>query len=289
VDSLASARQAYAEELRQIAAVRSEAVVRAFASVPRERFVGPGPWSIFVGDGYRATPDDDPRQLYRDVLIGIDVPRWLNNGQPSAHARWIDALDPREGDCVVHVGSGTGYYTAVLAEAVGTSGRVLALELDEALAERARRNLEPYPRVEVRCADGCTHDPGPVDAIYVNAGATHLVPLWLDRLRSGGRLLVPLVRWPVRRADASLSGYGVMLCIARAAAGDRARIVSVAGFFPCIGAVDAEADRRLGECFARGVRIGKEYAVRRDAHPPTAACWLHGDAACLWSEPADDD
>jgi hypothetical protein len=80
-----------------------------------------------------------------------------------------------------------------------------------------------------------------------------------------------------------------MLRIARAAAGDRARIVSVVGVFPCLGGVDAEADRRLGEAFARGVQIGSEYALRRDTHAPDARCWLHDDSVCLWSEPPGDD
>jgi protein-L-isoaspartate(D-aspartate) O-methyltransferase len=35
-----------------------------------------------------------------------------------------------------------------------------------------------------------------VNAIYVNAGATHPMPLWLDSLMLGGRLIFPLVRYP---------------------------------------------------------------------------------------------
>ena len=62
---LAAVRAWYAQELRYAAAVKSSAIVRAFATVPRERFLGPGPWQICTGDGpnkYWTTEDDDPRR-----------------------------------------------------------------------------------------------------------------------------------------------------------------------------------------------------------------------------------
>ena len=82
-DTIERARQRYAEELRFTAKVGSRGVVAAFATVPRERFVGPGPWRILspmaIGD-YWTTEDADPRHLYHDVLIAIDEERRLNNG-----------------------------------------------------------------------------------------------------------------------------------------------------------------------------------------------------------------
>src|SRR5438552_15208962 len=75
----------YAEELRAVANIQSEAVVKAFAKVPREHFLGPGPWQISnpKHDSYRTTPEADPRHLYHNILIAIDATRYLNNGQPS--------------------------------------------------------------------------------------------------------------------------------------------------------------------------------------------------------------
>ena len=49
MDDLAAARAWFAEELHYPAAVRSPAGVRAFATVPRERFLGPGPWLVHAG------------------------------------------------------------------------------------------------------------------------------------------------------------------------------------------------------------------------------------------------
>ena len=127
---------------------------------------------------YQTTPDADARHLYRDVLVAIDAARLVNNGMPSVVAVLIDALGPREGERGVHVGCGTGYYTAILAEIVGPSGRITALEIDENLAARARQNLAGLRYVEVLHADGTGHDFGLADAILVNAGATHPQPTW---------------------------------------------------------------------------------------------------------------
>ena len=72
------------------------------------------------------------------MLVAIDETRGLNNGQPSLWASLFDQLDLKPGERVIHVGAGAGYYSAILAEIVGSTGRVRALEIDPGLAERAR-------------------------------------------------------------------------------------------------------------------------------------------------------
>ena len=110
---------------------RHPAIEQAFAAVERERFAGPGPWSIMVvGSGYVKTPDDDPAFLYQDTLLALDPNRGINIGQPSWHALWLDAIDVRQGETVLQVGAGTGYYTAILARLAGRNGRVHAYEID---------------------------------------------------------------------------------------------------------------------------------------------------------------
>src|SRR5204862_8134496 len=136
-------RRFYAEEVRAVANLQNEALADAFARVRREDYLGPGPWQIATpdswqertqgspaGDGYRTTPDADPRHLYHNVLVAIDAARRLNNGQPGSLAMWLDALELRRGERVVHVGCGVGYYTAIIAETVGPEGNVTGVELD---------------------------------------------------------------------------------------------------------------------------------------------------------------
>jgi hypothetical protein len=79
-------------------------------------YLGPGPWRTFqlYGRSYWTTPDADPSHLYHDVLLAVDEARWLNNGQPSFLAFLIEALEVEAGEHVVHIGSDTGYFTAIL-------------------------------------------------------------------------------------------------------------------------------------------------------------------------------
>ena len=108
-----TARAWFAEELRHTARMRSPTLVEAFATVPRERFCGPGPWKLLSPmrmEDYWTTEDADPRHLYHDVLVAIDEARRLNNGQPSLWASLYDQLDLAAGNHVVHVGFVSGYY-----------------------------------------------------------------------------------------------------------------------------------------------------------------------------------
>jgi cyclopropane fatty-acyl-phospholipid synthase-like methyltransferase len=61
----------------------------------------------------------------------FDESRALNNGQPSLWASLLDHLNLSPGEHALHLGCGTGYYSAILAELVGTQGVVTALEIDE--------------------------------------------------------------------------------------------------------------------------------------------------------------
>ena len=82
-------------------------------------FRGSPPWRIGSGGLFGLTSASDPERLYEDVLVAIDARRGINNGQPSLHAQSIDALRLKEGETVVQIGAGAGYYTAILASSSG--------------------------------------------------------------------------------------------------------------------------------------------------------------------------
>jgi protein-L-isoaspartate(D-aspartate) O-methyltransferase len=240
LDDLAKLRAWYAEDLRlRTPVLRNPSVVEAYAAVPRENFLGPGPWRILSDnrtDLPFQTPDASPHWIYHDVLVAIDPARALNNGMPSFWAHNFDHLDLARGERVLQVGAGTGYYSALLAEMVGPQGRVTAVEYDADLAARARENLAPWPQVEVVAGDGRAHDPGEVDAVVVFAGSTHPAPLWLERLAEGGRLVMPLTGENWR---------GFVLRTVRHGDDYDAASISGVGIFPCAGGRDDEAAKRL--------------------------------------------
>jgi protein-L-isoaspartate(D-aspartate) O-methyltransferase len=291
--STAEARAWYAEELRFTAKVSSASVIEAFGTVPRERFVGPGPWRIrspMNMDEYWLTKDADLRHVYHDVLIALDEMRGINNGQPSLWARLFDHLDIRAGEEVVHLGCGTGYYSAIAAELAGRAGHVRAIEIDAMLANKARMALAPWQQIEVVHADGTNTPFDAVDVVVASAGVTHPLLSWLDSLKLGGRLLLPMTtagKLPdgelstTRIALSAGGGPGAMLMVVRQAANKfGARFLCRTGFVHFQGARDQAADRRLAAALVTDWG-GSVRSLRRDHHLKDETCWLHGDGWCL--------
>jgi protein-L-isoaspartate(D-aspartate) O-methyltransferase len=280
-------RKFFAQEVRFAANVSSPALVEAFAHVPREKFLGPAPWHLGSPEqramsaagllrlSYLQT--EDPRDLYHNVVISIDPSRDINNGQPSALARWMDVLALRPGSRVYHLGCGVGYYTAIIAEVVGPSGSVVAVDVLPELAARAKENLSNYPNVAVHCGDGSTFDPGECDAMLINAGATHPRTSWLTRLRLQGRLVVPITI-----SAAPTIGQGIMVQIVREPEGFSAQIVSAVAIYSCVGGRDSQIELLLKKSLASGALL-KLKSVRTESHEPTETCLVHSGEVCLSS------
>ena len=171
-------REFYAREVKFAASLTTPGLVEAFAKVPREKFLGPGPWQIGSAEGRAMSVAglgqlsyitvEDPRDVYHNVVISLDRAKDINNGQPGSLGRWIDALALKPGERAYHLGCGAGYYTALMAEVVGPNGSVLGLELQPELAARAKENLAGYANVTVEAGDGATFDPDVCDAMLVN-------------------------------------------------------------------------------------------------------------------------
>ena len=278
--SLDDVRRSYASSIGLRAGVRSERLLEALAKTPREQFVGPGPWTIAGGpEPPKKTVDDDPVHIYADVSVALDATRNLYNGPPGTLIAWIDALDLRDGDRVFHLGGGTGYYTAIMAEVVGRGGRVVMAEVDEDLGNRAGKLLADRENVEVIVGDGAIHDPGACDAILVNAGVTHPTGLWLDRLKQDGRMLLPLTfEFPN-----STLGKGALIKITRAPSGFSAAFLPrPIVIYSCSSVRNPTLNERLLSAYSTQInRIGEVRSVRLDPHETDSTCWVHGDSICF--------
>ncbi len=281
-------RRFYAEEIQFVANLNSRVLVDALARVPREKFLGPGPWQIGSPEGRGMAAMgmggqtgyltiEDPRHLYHNVVAVVDAGKDLNNGQPSALARWIDALDLKPGDRAYHMGSGVGYYTAIIAELVGPTGSVAASEVERELAARAKDNLSGYKNVTVHAGDGAVFDPSECDAMLINAGVTHPAPLWLDRLRQGGRLVLPITM-----ATTKTLGAGLMAKIGREHNGFSIQGVSPVGIYSCTSMRDAAMEPLLRTALTTQT-LFKVKSLRRDAHDQVDTCVVHGANVCLSS------
>jgi protein-L-isoaspartate(D-aspartate) O-methyltransferase len=270
--SIESARRFYAEELCRRNSIASPDICAAFATVPRERFVGPGPWVIQSSGTSWFTSDADPAHVYRDALIVLDESKHLNNGQPSLWASQLERLHIRPGDQILHLGCGTGYYTAILAELTGQAGKVTAIEIEEGLAARARVALKPWPQVTVIHADGARGTFEPADAVVVSAGATHPLAAWLAAVKPAGKLLFPLT---------FTQGPGTMAHLVRSGPDHFAAALHSSVFFvDFAGARDPGVSREL----ARALRCDEGRSVRSlrcDLHMKGESCWLHGNGWCF--------
>ena len=283
-------RQFFAEELEAVCRLRSPQLVNAFAMVPREQFLGPGPWMVLAenpymtaatsfggsGLGLRETPDADPGRVYHNIAVAIDPARQLFNGQPGTLAVWLDTLDLASGARVLHVGAGLGYYTAIIAQAVGPSGRVVGFEIDAALAAAAVRNLASLPWVDLRCGDSSQVAGETFDAIVVNAGMTHPLDAWLDALAPGGRMLLSIP------SPASTLGKGLVFLLTRTDDTIGARVMTMVAVYSAIGLRDERLNADLGKAMMGGPSSWQAVKrLRRDAHDREPGCWLHASTCCF--------
>jgi protein-L-isoaspartate(D-aspartate) O-methyltransferase len=261
-DPLARLRSDYAHDLLARLPAEDPDLEEAFAKVPREAFLGSPPWSIGTGGSVYWTFTSDPAALYQDKLVSLNPEKGINNGQPSLHALCISALRVTRSDHVLHIGAGTGYYSAILAELAGV---VDVYEIEADLAARAAASLAPWTNIKVHAGSAAGRKLPEADAIYVCAGVTHPDPHWLDALREGGRLMFPLTgsdRW------------GAMLLVTRRPTGFSARFVTRCGFIDCAGMRDQATAAHLTAVFQGG---GEDRVRSLTLVPPDGATvWYSG-------------
>jgi protein-L-isoaspartate(D-aspartate) O-methyltransferase len=280
ISDIAAIRRAYARQMLAFSHGEDARLEAAFAAVPREDFLGSGTWTLIrPGGASFAVERNDPALIYQDVLVELDGARGVNNGSPSLHALMLSALGPREGERVLHIGAGAGYYSAIIAELVGPDGRVTAIEFDGSLADAATDNLRPWPQATVIRGDGAMYPTAEVDRIYVNFGVAHPADAWLDRLAGGGTLVFPLA---VPRADASpRSSRGAVLRVARSGAGFGVDFVSPCGFVTADGGLAGTSEQRekMADALARpGIEFVR--SLRRGQVSPER-CWFWSPGWCL--------
>jgi len=288
---LAIIRRAYAKQVLAEWQVDDPRLELAFTQVRREDFLGPGPWVIprWIGESrgrpaveYVPTPSADPIFLYVDDVVQVIAERHLNNGQPSGHAKWIASASIKAGEHVVHIGTGTGYYTAIMASLVGPSGKVTGIELDAGLAARAKENLSSFPNVLIVNGDGTSVPFDAADVIYVNAGVTRLVVSWLERLTDGGRLIVPMTKMADDSTSVGAVSVGVVFRIERRTSQFSVQWISLVAIIPCDGgARDETSEAALAEAFKKDdwKRVTRLYRNNEDV--PDDRCWLRGSGWCL--------
>jgi protein-L-isoaspartate(D-aspartate) O-methyltransferase len=159
--------------------VQDARVLAALAAVPRHAFVD----------------DALASRAYEDTALPIGHGQTIS--QPYIVARTAELAlhgiaDPGQAR-LLEIGTGCGYAAAVLAHLFG---QVVTIERIKALHERARANLRPLRRSNLRLlyGDGTAGAVGaaPYDVIVAAAAAEYLPPAWVAQLKVGGRIVAPL-------------------------------------------------------------------------------------------------
>jgi protein-L-isoaspartate(D-aspartate) O-methyltransferase len=181
-DAFAVLRANMVAEIRaglRAADVRDDAPMRAIlqvlARLPREAFA----------------PADQRALAYAPRPVPIGHGQTMSDAFIMAYM--THALDPRPGERVLEIGTGSGYQAAILS-ALGA--RVYTIEIVPELARQAEAALraQGFGNVSVRQGDGYAGWPeaAPFDAIIVTAGAVRIPPALVAQLRLGGRMILPL-------------------------------------------------------------------------------------------------
>ena len=161
--------------------LKDDRIVSAFTKIKRVDFMTPGM--------------EDLAQLNEALPIGYGQ----TISQPLVVAFMIELLEPKEGEKILDVGSGSGWTTALLAELVGEMGKVVAVELIPELKTFGESNVGKYDFIkrgiaQFICGDGSKgcEKQAPFDKILASASAKEIPNAWKEQLKIGGRIVAPI-------------------------------------------------------------------------------------------------
>jgi len=161
--------------------LKTEAIINAFSKVRRDDFV---------------RPED---KEYVEVNAPLSIGYGQTISQPLTVAFMIELLEPKPGEKILDVGSGSGWTVALLAEIVGLKGKIYGIEKIKELKEFAVKNIAKYNYikkgiVQIFCSDGYQGllDFAPFDKIIVAAAAEAVPEKLLEQLKIGGKIVIPI-------------------------------------------------------------------------------------------------
>lgn len=157
--------------------IRNKELYNAFLKVNREDFLPPNLKKYAYDEKYIDVPLQVTSKVTTTALsLGIYM---------------LDNLELRRGQKVLELGTGTGYYTALMAE---IADRIYSFEIDDEMFEFAKRALTKYRNVDVIKGDGTLglEREKPFDRIIVWAACPTLPCKLYDQLKDGGIMIAPI-------------------------------------------------------------------------------------------------
>ena len=169
------------EKLIEEGRLRTPRIIEAFQKIKRVDFL----------------PEDLKDLAEEDTALPTGFNQTIS--QPLVVAFMLELLEPKEGERILDIGSGSGWTTALLAQIVGKKGRIVSLEVVPELKEFGERNVAKYSFIEKGivqsvCADGSKgyEKEAPFDKILASATAREIPQAWQEQLKVKGKIVAPI-------------------------------------------------------------------------------------------------
>ncbi|MFA4834119.1 MAG: protein-L-isoaspartate O-methyltransferase [Patescibacteria group bacterium] len=169
------------DDLIQIGYLKTPAIIEAFRKIKRRDFLVSG--------------SEEEAEINAPVAIGFSQ----TISQPATVAFMFELLEPKPGERILDVGSGSGWTCGLLAQIVGERGKVYGVERIKELKEMAESNVGKYDFInkgiaQIFYGDGTKGLPtfAPFDKIVVAAAAEEIPEALMAQLKIGGRLVIPV-------------------------------------------------------------------------------------------------
>jgi protein-L-isoaspartate(D-aspartate) O-methyltransferase len=174
-DKYTGTREKMVEDQIESRGISNQLTLDAMKKVPRHKFVPPN----LLDRAY----DDGPLPIGYGQTIS----------QPYIVAYMTAVIDPKPGQKILEIGTGSGYQAAVLAKIVDS---VFTIEIITELSNSSQKKLKElgYKNVFCKNADGYYgwEKYAPFDAIVVTAAAEHIPPPLIKQLKDGGKMIIPV-------------------------------------------------------------------------------------------------
>ncbi len=161
--------------------LKTPAIINAFIKIDRADFV----------------PEELKKQAYVNEPLPIGEGQTIS--QPYTVAFMLELLQPKMGDKIFEIGFGSGWQTALLAEIVGSKGKIFAVERVPEIFRFGRKNIAKYNFIKKGIVKTIGGDAtlglkrhAPFDKIIAAASGREIPKAWLKELKIGGRLVAPV-------------------------------------------------------------------------------------------------